>query len=122
MNLQVWAGYNRLNWYLTPKCEPVDAAGHWFTNIPISNRPEMKNLKFVPLDEIPERYKKIDDSGILCIDNNFIPIDYEKPFAVSSRPILNGLSDKGYKTIHDTEIYPYFMKRKAFICILIQNV
>ncbi|MGN1079977.1 MAG: adenine-specific methyltransferase EcoRI family protein [Alphaproteobacteria bacterium] len=121
MNKQVWAGYNRVDWYLNPKREPVDAAGHWFTNIPISERPKWKLLKFVPLKDIPERFLKYDDSKVLCVGNNFIPTDYNKPFAISTRPILNGILEKGYKIIRDTEYYPYFGKKKAFARILIQK-
>ena len=50
----------------------------------------------MPLKEIPEKYKKYDDSKRLVVDNCFIPNDYKKPFAVSARPILNGLLEKGY--------------------------
>jgi predicted GIY-YIG superfamily endonuclease len=35
---KVWAGYNRVDWYLTPKKELTRAAGSWYTNIPIKNR------------------------------------------------------------------------------------
>lgn len=74
INNQVWIGYNSVDWFLNPKRQPLDAAGHWYTNIPISNRPKLKNLKFVSLKEIPERHIKRDDSGTLLVDNNFIPI------------------------------------------------
>lgn len=121
MNMQVWAGYNRVDWYLNPKREPLQAAGHWFTNIPISDRPKIKNLKFVPLDEIPDNYKKIDDNGILIVDNCFIPTDYDKPFAVSTRPILNGVLEKGYKIISDKQFFPYFNGKQKFRRVLIQK-
>ena len=48
---KAWAGYNRVDWFLNPKRENVDASGHWYTNIPIINRPKLKNLKFISLKE-----------------------------------------------------------------------
>ncbi|MCL2349585.1 MAG: GIY-YIG nuclease family protein, partial [Planctomycetaceae bacterium] len=67
-NHQVWAGYNRIDYFLNPKRELVEASGHWYTNIPIKNRPKYKHLKIVPLKEIPAKYKKFDDSKILLVD------------------------------------------------------
>lgn len=121
INAQAWAGYYSVDWFLNPKREPVRAAGHWFTNIPISNRPKMKNLKFVPLDEIPDRYKKYDDAGTLIVDNNFIPNDYDKPIAVSPRPILNGILEKGYKIAQSKQYRPYIDGREVFARVLIQK-
>jgi hypothetical protein len=96
---QVWAGYNRVDWYLTPRKELTRAAGSWYTNIPIKNRPKYNHLKIMPLKEIPDKYKEYDDKKILIVNNCYIPNDYKKPFAVSARPILNGLLEKGYKII-----------------------
>lgn len=121
INKQVWAGYNRVDWYLNPKREPVQAAGHWFTNISVSDRPKYKNMKLVPLDEIPDRYKKYDDENRLVVDSGFIPTDYDKPFAVSPRPILNGILEKGYKLISHKEYVPYFNGKRAFGRVLIQK-
>jgi predicted GIY-YIG superfamily endonuclease len=84
---KVWAGYTDVDWYLTPKRELTRASGYWYTNIPIQNRPKYKRLKIIPLKEIPEKYKKYDDSKTLLVDNCYIPNDYKKPFAVSTRPI-----------------------------------
>ncbi|GMO25568.1 MAG: hypothetical protein Pg6A_12900 [Termitinemataceae bacterium] len=102
---QVWAGYNRVDYFLNPKKQLVDASGHWYTNIPIKDRPKYKHLKIVPLEEIPAKHKKYDDSKTLLVGNCYIPSDYEKPFAVSARPILNGLLEKGYKIIEENESY-----------------
>lgn len=121
INKQVWAGYNSVDWYMNPKREPVRAAGHWFTNIKITNRTKVNNLKFVPLDEIPDRFKKYDDNGILCVDNNYIPADYNEPFAVSTRPILNGILEKGYKIISDKQFFPYINGKQKFRRVLIQK-
>lgn len=121
INGQAWAGYNSVDWYLNPKREPVRAAGHWFTNIPITNRQKLKNLKFVPLEEIPDRFKKYDDSGTLIVDNNFIPIDYNEPFAVSPRPILNGILEKGYKIAQSKQYRPYINGKEVFARVLIQK-
>jgi predicted GIY-YIG superfamily endonuclease len=91
---KVWAGYNRIDYFLNPKKQLVEASGHWYTNVPIKDRPKHKHLKIVPLKEIPEKYQKYDDSKTLLVDNCYIPNDYKKQFAVSARPILNGLLEK----------------------------
>jgi len=119
---QVWAGYNRIDFFLNPKRELVEAAGHWYTNIPIKDRPKYKQLKIIPLKDIPERYKKYDDSKKLVVDNCYIPNDYKKPFAVSTRPILNGLLEKGYKIIQDTQYFPYENGKKRFGRVLVQKI
>jgi hypothetical protein len=119
---KVWAGFNEVDWFLTPKKELTRAAGHWFTNIPIKKRPKYKNLKIIPLKEIPERYKKYDDYKMLVVDNNYIPNDYKKSFAVSARPILNGLLEKGYKIIQDTQYFPYENGKKCFGRVLVQKI
>ena len=121
INQQVWGGYNSVDWYVSPIRKRDRAAGHWFTNISITNRPKWKLLKIMPLDEIPEKNKRYDDEGILLVDNGFIPNDYDKPFAVSSRPILNGILEKGYKIANNTEYFPYFGGKKAFGRVLIQK-
>ena len=122
MNNKAWAGYNRVDYYLNEKWQKVEASGHWFTNIPIKNRLKWKHLKIVPLKDIPEKYKKIDDNGYLIVDYCFIPSDYNKPFAVSARPILNGVLDKGYKIVFKTEFNPYFNGKKNFTRVLIQKI
>jgi predicted GIY-YIG superfamily endonuclease len=121
-NNKVWAGYNEVDWFLTPKKELTRAAGHWFTNFPIKDRPKYKQLKIVPLKDIPEKYKKYDDSKMLVVDNNYIPNDYEKPFGVSTRPILNGLLEKGYVIIQDKEYYPYVHNKKCYSRVLVQKI
>lgn len=118
---KVWAGYNRVDWYLNPKREPVDAAGHWFTNITILNRPKARLLKFVPLNEIPDRYKKYDDNGYLLVDNGFIPSDYDNVFGVSSRAILNGILEKGYKILNEKQYIPYMNGKAKWSRVLIQK-
>ena len=120
-NNLVWAGYNRVDWYLNPKRQLVDASGHWYTNIPIKNRPKYKHLKIVPLKEIPEKYQKYDDSKTLIVDNCYIPSDYKKAFAVSVRPILNGVLEKGYKIIDDKQYFPYVNGKKCFGRVLVQR-
>jgi len=120
-NNQVWAGYNRIDYFLNPKKELVDASGHWYTNIPIIKRPKYDNLQIIPLKEIPEKYRKYDDSKTLLVDNCYIPKDYKKSFAVSIRPILNGILEKGYKLIEDKEYYPYINGKKKFARVLVQK-
>jgi hypothetical protein len=120
---KVWAGFNRVDYFLNPKKELVEASAHWYTNIPIKNRPKYKHLKFVPLKDIPAKYKKFDDSKILLVDNGYIPSDYKKPFAVSARPILNGLLEKGYKIIEHNESYIAFVNGKqCFRRVLVQKI
>jgi hypothetical protein len=121
-NNQVWAGYNRVDWFQNPKRQLTDAAGHWYTNFPIKDRPKYALLKIVPLKDIPEKHKKYDDAKVLLVDNGFIPSNIKKPFAVSSRPILNGLLEKGYKMIQDKEYYPYVKGKKQFARVLAQKI
>ncbi|TLD97243.1 DNA methyltransferase [Helicobacter jaachi] len=121
-NKKAWAGYNRVDWYLNPKMQLVQAAGHFFTNITIKNRPTIKRLKFLPLNEIPDVFKKYDDSGTLLVNNSYIPIDYDKPFAVSARQILNGVLECGYKIVQLTQYVPYINEKKQFTRVLIQKI
>jgi hypothetical protein len=118
---KVWAGFNRIDYFLNPKRQLVEAAGHWYTNIPIKNRPKHELLKIVPLKEIPEKYKKYDDSKTLVVDNCYIPSDYKKQFAVSARPILNGLLEKGFEIIQETQYFPYENGKKKFGRVLIKQ-
>ncbi|MDR1543441.1 MAG: GIY-YIG nuclease family protein [Prevotellaceae bacterium] len=119
---KVWAGYNRVDWYLNPKKQLVDASGHWYTNLHVTNRVKYKNLKIMPLKEIPEKHKKYDDSKTLLVDNNYIPKGYKKPFAVSAFPILSGVLEKGYKLIENKEYYPYINGKKRFARVLVQDI
>jgi hypothetical protein len=121
-NSKVWPGYNRVDWYLNPKKELTDAAGHWYTNIPIKDRPKYKHLKFIPLKEIPEKYKKYDDSKILIVDHCYIPSDYKKPFGVSVRQILNGILEKGYKIVNEKEYVPRINDKVSYSKVLIQKI
>jgi hypothetical protein len=75
----------------------------------------------MPLKSIPEKYRKFDDSNILLVDNCYIPSGYRKPFAVSARPILNGLLDKGYEIVRDTQYFPYVNGKKCFGRILVKK-
>ncbi len=122
MNKKVWAGYNRIDKFLNPKRQLVEAAGHWYTNFPIKNRPKWEHLKLVPLKDIPERYTKFDDDHTLIVDNGFIPTDYMDPFSVSPRAILNGVLEKGYQYVQDCEYVPYFNGKRAFGRVLIQKI
>jgi hypothetical protein len=119
---KVWAGYNEVDWFLTPKKELTRAAGHWYTNIPIKNRPKHKRLKIIPLKDIPEKHKRYCDEHILLVDNCYIPSDYKKPFAVSTRPILNGLLEKGYKIIQDKRHEPFVKGKNCYSRVLVQKI
>jgi len=120
-NNKVWAGYNEVDWFLTPKKELTRAAGYWYTNISIKNRQKHKQLKIVPLKEIPDKYKKYDDKKTLLVDNCYIPDDLKKAFAVSVRPILNGLLEKGYKIVQEKQYRPYINGKEVFARILVQK-
>jgi len=119
---KVWAGYNSVYWYLNPKKEIVRAAGRWYTNIKIKNRETFKRLKIMPLKEIPDKHKKYDDTKILLVDNGYIPSDYNKMFAVSSNPILNGLLEKGYKIVQEKKYNPHINGNEKFARVLVQKI
>jgi len=121
-NNQVWAGYNEVDWFQNPDRELKRVSSFWFTNIPIENRPRYKQLKIIPLKNIPEKYKQYDDSKTLLAENNYIPNNVKKPFAVSVRVILNGILEKGYKLIEDKEYVPYYNKKRDFGKVLIQKI
>ncbi|MCL2039905.1 MAG: GIY-YIG nuclease family protein [Bacteroidetes bacterium] len=118
---KVWAGYNEVDWFKGTDGKLKRAAGHWYTNIPIKNRPKYKNLKIIPLEKIPESFKQYDDSKTLLVANNYIPSDYKEPFAVSTRPILNGILEKGYKIIQEKTYAPYIDGKCKFARALIQK-
>jgi len=106
---------------LNPKREIVRAAGRWYTNIKIKDRETYGRLKIMPLKEIPDRYKKYDDTKILLVDGGYIPSDYNKMFAVSSNPILNGLLEKGYKIVQDKKYNPHINGQEKFARVLVQK-
>lgn len=122
MQKKMWAGYTSVDWYLNLKRIPVRAAGHFFTNFPIKDRPAIKRLKFVPLNEIPDVYQRYDDSGTLLVDNNFIPNDYDKPFAVSTRQILNGVLECGYEIVSKKQYEAFINGKSNFKRVLIQKI
>jgi hypothetical protein len=63
-----------------------------------------------------------DDLKTLLVDNCLKPNGYKKPFAVSARPILNGLLEKGYKIIDKDWSYIAFVKGKqCFRRVLVQK-
>ena len=76
----------------------------------------------VPLKDIPEKYKKYDDSKILLVDNCYIPSNCKKPFAVSVRPILNGLLEKGYKIVQEKQYRPYINGKEIFARVLVEKI
>jgi predicted GIY-YIG superfamily endonuclease len=121
-NNKVWAGYNEVDWFLTPKKELARAAGYWYTNISIKQRPKYKQLKIMSLKEIPTKYKKYDDKKTLLVDNGYIPGDLKKAFAVSVRPILNGLLEKGYEIVQEKQYRPYINGKEVFARVLVQKI
>ena len=60
---------------------------------------------------------------MLLVNNCYIPNDYKKHFAVSARPILNGLLEKGYKIVDKNESYIARINGKeCFRRVLIQKI
>ena len=122
-NNKVWVGHNRVRWFVTSKKKQLaDAPAFWFTNFPIKDRPRYKNLKIIPLNDIPPEYKQYDDSNMLIVDYGYIPNDYKKPFAVSTTPIQNGLLDKGYKIFQNKRYDPLVNGKSKFARVLVQKV
>ena len=121
-NNQVWAGYNRVDWYENSKRQLTDASGFWFTNFPINDRPKHQLLKIVPLEKIPDDCKIYDDSKTLLVKNSYIPSDYKKPFAVSNHSILNGVLEKGYKIVQKKRYEPLINGKEDFAKVLIQKI
>jgi len=130
---QVWAGYNSVDNFINSSRQLVRASGHWYTNVPIKNRPKHKNLKMemtlkqIQADDRKRRNENKrecanrDDSGMLVVDK-YIPSDYTGPIAVSCRPILNGILEKGYKIINNKQYIPTDKGKKCFARVLIQKV
>jgi len=121
MDNKIFPGYNRIDWFENPKRVCIDAAGHWYTNFPIKDRPKYKHLKIISLKDIPEKYKKLDDNGTLLVDNCHIPSNYKHPFAVSTRSILNGLLENGYKIVQAKQYEPYIDGKRKFGRVLVQK-
>ncbi|MCL1893929.1 MAG: adenine-specific methyltransferase EcoRI family protein [Holophagaceae bacterium] len=118
---KVWAGFNEVDVFLNPKREPVRAPAFWYTNLKIVNRPKYRLLKIVPLKQIPDQYKNVDDAGTLIVDRGYIPSNYNKPFAVSPRSILNGVLEKGYEIVDTTRYTPYIDGQEKFSRVLVRK-
>ncbi|CRF51960.1 Modification methylase EcoRI [Helicobacter ailurogastricus] len=73
----------------------------------------------MPLDHIPDTYKKFDDNGVLLVDHSYIPSDYTLPFAVSTNPILNGVLECGFKVATTKEYTPCVEGKRKFKRMLI---
>ncbi|GMO60157.1 MAG: hypothetical protein Ta2D_05700 [Rickettsiales bacterium] len=119
-NKKMWSGINRVDWYMNPRGLKAEAAGHWYTNIPVKKH--NSTIKLIPLKDISERDKKFDDKGILNIDRCKIPNDYDKPFAVSARPILQRVLEYGFEIVQEKEYIPYIDKKMQFSRVLIQKI
>jgi hypothetical protein len=74
------------------------------------------------LKDIPEKYKKYDDNGILLVDYCYIPNDYSKEMAVSTTPILSGVLEKGFKIVDNKTYHPNFNGKSGFSRVLIQKI
>ncbi len=104
----------------TGKKIPVRATGAWFTNLDFTRKPYSKD-KLIPLKDIPEKYYFVDDNGVLCFDNGYIPSDYDKLFAVSSAPIVNGILEFGYEIVGDKNYLSTTKGKGMFDRILIRK-
>lgn len=94
----------------TKKKIPVRATGAWFTNLDFTRKPYSKD-KLIPLKDIPEKYYFVDDNGVLCFDNGYVPSNYDDKFAISVAPIVNGILEFGYEIVGD-EIYKTTKKQE----------
>ncbi|GMO58993.1 MAG: hypothetical protein Ta2D_04770 [Rickettsiales bacterium] len=119
-NKQVWSGINRVDWYINPKGIKEDVSGHWYTNFPIKKH--NSTIKLMPLKDIPKKDKRFDDKGILNIDRCKIPNDYDKPFAVSARPMLQRVLDYGFEIVQEKRCEPYIKGKRKFARVLIQKI
>jgi len=119
-NKQVWSGINRVDFYVDAKGIKKEAPGHWYTNFPIKKH--NSTIKLVPLKDISEKDKKIDDKGILNINRCNIPNDYEKPIAVSVYPMLQRVLDFGFEIIQEKRYEPYVNGKEQGHRVLIQKV
>jgi hypothetical protein len=119
-NKQVQSGINRVDFYVDSKGLKKEAPGHWYTNFPITKH--NSTVKLVPLKDIPEKDKRIDDKGILNINRCNIPNDYEEPIAVSVYPMLQRVLDFGFEIIQEKRYEPYVNGQEQGHRVLIQKV
>ncbi|MDR1859744.1 MAG: adenine-specific methyltransferase EcoRI family protein [Bacteroidales bacterium] len=91
-NKKIYVLNCRFDWFLTPTYKRKNALAFVFTNIPQNHTTD----KIKPLNEIPKHF--YDETGMLVVDN-FVPDDYYKPFAISTKPIKNGILNSGYKLL-----------------------
>jgi hypothetical protein len=119
-NRQVQSGINRVDYFINQKGLSSEASGHWYTNFPVEKH--NSTIKLMPLAEIADDCKQYDDSGTLIISRCNIPNDYDKPFAVSTRPILQRVLDFGYKIVQNTQYIAYIEHKKQGSKVLIQKI
>ena len=98
----------------------VRACGVCMTNMKYKRKPYNVN-KLVPLKDIPEKNIRIDDNGILLVDNGFIPTDYDKEFSISVSPIINGILENGYEITKATAYTPTYKNKVLFSRLLIKK-
>ena len=89
------------NFLLGKNRSPARATGAWMTNLKYNRMPYKK---LMPLKDIPRNEILVDDNGVLNINNGYIPDDYDKEFAVSSAPIVNGILEQGFE-VYGNETY-----------------
>ena len=105
----------------TGKKIPVRATGAWFTNLSFKRDTYSKD-KLIPLKDIPEKYYFVDDNGVLCFDNGYIPSDYDEKFAISSAPIINGILEFGYEIVGNKNYLSKTKGKAMFDRILIRKI
>ena len=99
---------------------PVQDNGAWMTNLNFK-RENFDRIKLLPLEQIPDKYIKVDDKGYLCFNNCYIPSNYDPPFAVSIGPIINGILENGYEVYGNQTYLPRFKGKEGFRRLLIKK-
>ena len=97
---------------------PVRKSAVWMTNLEYKRKP-YDNAKLVEMKDIPEKNIKIDDKGVLLVDNGYIPTNYDKEFSVSVSPIINGILENGYEVIRT--YVSYYKDKPKFKRLLIKK-
>ena len=95
---------------------PARASGIWATNLQYKR--DKYNL-LMPLNEIPRDKIEIDDNGILNFNDGYVPNDYDKEFAVSNSPIVNGILEFGFEAVKP--YIPKVNKKNKFRRLLIKK-
>lgn len=97
---------------------PAQANGAWFTNL---NYKREKYYRLLPLKDIPKKNIFIDDQGILNFNDSYIPSDYNKEFAISLGPIVNGILEQGFEVVGNETYLPKINGKTGWRRLLIKK-